>query len=225
MLPAVKCDMPDTYCYCPAAAGNKNLCSFRFIDNARNFIYYDVPKAGSSSIRETLFPDSWPYHNVLEPCKYSVKAAFVIDKDYKTFSFVRNPYARMVSAYFHFSKHGIIKDYESLSKAFNIELEEIDTFKGFVKMTTIHQNHHWQPQVTHIPSSINFIGKIESFQKDFDALCRLLNIRRRIIPRSNKTRHKHYSVYYDDETYNIVTERYSEDLQRFNYTFDRFDYV
>jgi hypothetical protein len=217
----IKCEMTNKYCYCPSAAGENRSCSFTFVNNEKNFIYYDVPKAGSTSIREMLFPDPYYGNEICTvPCRYSVKEKIIEEKEYKTFSFVRNPYDRMVSVFSHFNKNFNMKDYEHISAAFGFEPETIDTFKGFVKMSIAHQNHHWQPQTCFVPEDVDFIGKIENFQRDFDTVCDMIKISRMNILHSNKTNHKHYSTYYDEETYDLVTKRYSDDLKRFNYNFE-----
>ncbi len=40
------------------------------------------------------------------------------------------------------------------------------------------------------------------------------------VPHHNKSQHKHDSQYYSDLTRDIVAERFSRDIEMFNYTFD-----
>ena len=61
-------------------------------------------------------------------------------------------------------------------------------------------------------------------QGTIDQLCDFLKIERSELLHLNinnrKKENKHYSLYYDDELYDLVTEVYADDLATFNYTFE-----
>lgn len=86
---------------------------------------------------------------------------------------------------------------------------------------------------------VDFVGKLENFQRDFDKICLILKIKNSILPRVNssknpttlknkikkiifkpKTIHEHYTEYYDDELKGLVEKIYFKDLEKFDYTFE-----
>ena len=203
-------------CLCPSAAGDRRKYTFRYIDNVKNYIYYDVPKVGSSTLRRMLFPKSWPL-GPCSPCLNSVQAPIHTDKRYISFTFVRNPYDRILSAWKYFTTNsyaaGLLKDH-------NINVGKNTTFEEFLDISiNQHSDHHWQPQSDYVPQGVNFTGRLENFQKDYNALCNLIAFPKAQLLHEKQIKRKHYSEYYSKETKKIVTEVYAEDIDRFGYKF------
>ena len=67
--------------------------------------------------------------------------------------------------------------------------------------------------------NINFIGKYENLLNDFNYLkSQIPNIKE--LPYINKNNNKEeYKYYYNEYTYNIITDIYKNDITYFNYKF------
>jgi hypothetical protein len=141
-------------------------------------------------------------------------------KEYFTFTIVRNPYDKMVSQYKYFTESQNAKPTKKVKEYFKGY-----TFKKFLK------KFYTKPYVgdsthriiymdmLHPVDQIDFIGRFENLQEDFDIICEKIGIPQQQLPHNNKTEHKHYTEYYDDETREIVAEKYAKDIEYFGYKF------
>lgn len=217
------------------------------IDHKNKFIFVHVPKCGGTSI-ESLFDSnaqendvagsykgkSWHKHMTL----LDYENEFPDLSDYFKFSFVRNPWSMTLSMYkymwesdykfptkwrsnrtkykyFYVSfldwikspsfSSGTIRSLDIISQYDNsMSIQQPDTLSKWTSATT------W---------SLDFIGKFENLQPDFNTICDKIGIKNQQLPHINKTNHKHYSEYYDDETREIVARKYALDIDRFGYKF------
>ncbi len=171
-------------------------------------------------------------------CRHVGEAQF---RSFFKFAFVRNPWARLVSEYKY---GGYIRRYE---------------FKQFLADGLPEPG--WRDAYRHVlPQSaflfdelgnqlVDFVGRFESLQEDFDSVCNRLNIACGRLPHVNQSLAEdrvsdsivkrvkdlavksiygrrirerirgHYTKFYDGESRAFVEHYYRSDIERFGYTF------
>jgi len=194
------------------------------ISHKKKFVFFHIPKCGGSSLISKFkkYRDEEKYKDGHPKLDAIIEMNL---KNYFTFTFVRNPYDRLVSA-FYYIKNGNTGWYYDKQLKRKLGLRKLN-FKDFVK-TKLTQDTmskcHFAPVFGHFVSSdtiskIDFIGRVENLKSDFKIICNKLEISNIDIPHKNKSKHKHYTEYYDDETKEIVAKKYAKDIEYFNYKF------
>ncbi len=153
----------------------------------------------------------------------------VITKDYYKssfkFCFVRNPWDRVVSLYFY-QKNKIKMSFKELIKHLynhRHSIASLDVYnKVLARDKTIFTYAAWNQMINWIPGDIDFIGRFENYEEDLRQVLSLAKIdvsESDVVPHINKTDHKNYREYYDEDTKQMIAEMYKDDIERFNYTF------
>jgi hypothetical protein len=163
------------------------------------FVYFVIHKTGTRSIFD-LFGFQKEDFKIYDPNRY---------KEYFTWTLVRNPWDRLVSTY----KDKASKGYGPWCNFKNL------TFSDFIINKEGIKNSHTCVQKTQFPPNIDFIGRFENLQEDFNTICDKIGMPRQELPHKNKSKHKHYTEYYDDETRQIVAEKFAKDIEYFGYEF------
>jgi|3_EtaG_2_1085321.scaffolds.fasta_scaffold78799_2 hypothetical protein len=192
-------------------------------------IFVHVPKVAGGSIQRANIPLQLVGHNIR-------KKNYKYFKDIKkstnqfSFTFVRNPWDRCVSAFRWLNSAGKSRHHDK-KDAENFLLGDQNDFSGFIRHyksnNVILKQLHFKPQYQWICDDydnvlVDFIGRFENLQEDFNKLCDTIEVPREklVHHKKSKTKHKHYTEYYDDETRQIVAEKYSKDIEYFGYKFD-----
>jgi hypothetical protein len=86
------------------------------------------------------------------------------------------------------------------------------------------QHVHFQPQYTLLVDergelATDFIGRVETMQESYDALCARLGIPSRMLDKVNGSRRGDYRQYYDQALVDGVAQLYARDLELFGYGF------
>lgn len=202
-------------------------------------VYVHIPKCAGLSMGELCRNENISI-DAINTCEdhlnktYDTNCYVNIDslskKDLFSFSFVRNPFDRLVSAYKCPWVSGVEVTCHGKRK-YNLEF---DNFNSFVNKFVLNENDYsffrWSHVMPYTDTrmklfnhdgklQISFIGRFEKLQEDFNTICDKIGIPQQKLPHKNKTNHKHYTEYYDEETKSIVAEKYAKDIEYFGYEF------
>lgn len=127
------------------------------------------------------------------------------------FTTVRNPYSRAVSLFKHRSWNA--------SQTFNDFCNAIKREEYPSKCAKWHSSSLTEHIVDNDHLKVDFVIKLENIQEDFDTVCDKIGVAKKQLPHANKSRHRHYTEYYDQETKQIIEEKYAKDIEYFGYKF------
>ena len=203
------------------------------ISHKHKLIFIHIPKTGGTSVEDVLFKpngkrttkDLWMFPNKYQTGGLQhIMASHIIQEvsedifsEYFTFSIVRNPWDKMVSQYnYTITKRPDLRKY--------IGITESVSFKEYINHVVKAKIHvQWDPQYKFLyinkKCAVDYIGRFENLQEDFDTVCDKIGSPRQKLPHKNKSKHKHYTEYYDDETKQIISEKYAKDIEYFGYEF------
>ena len=208
------------------------------------FLFVHIAKTGGTSVRRSLQKFRWrdPFYapqwvasklsgltghtlaiKLPRHCK-AITAQEMLpretyDKLFK-FAFVRNPWDLQVSSYHHIKRE----------RPHLLEVDE--SFPDFLRRKLC-RDRPWQyhidisitPQRQYLVDLdgneiVDFVGRYESLQTDFDYCCDRIGLPRQVLPhRRRATDRSEYRTYYDDSTRALVAEHFAMDIEAFGYEF------
>jgi hypothetical protein len=188
-------------------------------------IYVRIPKCASRSVSQSLFGNFGGGHQTI--LEYQLIFSRKEFSTYFKFTLVRNPWDRLVSAYHFLREGGIAKTDMAWADKHLFAYIDFDVFvKTWVNRDTIHSFQHFRPQYEYICGRqgrllLDFVGYYENLDGDFAYIQDRLGISGKLLF-SNKTRSRRrdYRSYYDDDTAQIVSDVYAEDIRILGYNFD-----
>lgn len=191
----------------------------------KNCIFIHIPKAAGISINKSLFKNYGGGHRPAIHYKMLFK-----NKDFKNmykFTFVRNPYDRLFSAYNYLNKGGFNKRDRDWKKK---HLTNINSFEEFVMQwlsaKNIKRNLHFIPQYKFIytPFSlkklVDFVGYYENLDHDYHQVLKRLSINEELEKLNTNNITGSYKDHYSKEMKDKVSALYKVDLKLFKYDFD-----
>ena len=219
------------------------------ISHKHKFIFVEFPKTGTTSVGGVLKNYCETETNESADSLYwkhaqpkTIKELFEKEnkkdewKHYFKFTFTRNPFDRVVS-YWNYI-HKSLEMYKAMCEEKGLDWKpdhyhwiefcqkvtsKCKSFKEYIKYTSngVATGLDTVFSLSHDGNEkfVDFIGRFENLQEDFDIVCDKIGILKQKLPHKNKTKHKHYTEYYDDETKQIVAEKYAKDIEYFGYEF------
>ncbi len=135
---------------------------------------------------------------------------------YFKFAFVRNPWSRVVSWYKNVMRDELHQKEHKVTKNC-----------GFEEFLEKHTNQ-WalRPQLFWLKNSsgelgVDFVGKFESLEQDFSKACERIGVDHVQLPKMLDGNIGQYANYYNQRTRKIVSELYAEEIEMFEYAFER----
>lgn len=216
--------------------------------------YRNIPKTGTTSFK-------WWARDNIKDCEILEDPSRIYNMQHltleeiqnrwpnygTTFTFVRNPFDRLVSIFHHVGQDAEARLKQrplgGTKEQFGVKQEELDTIpievdikvlqvyrKGFDYW--VHSDfvpnyndslnsllHEKQSQMTWLNNVLpDIIIKIEDVNAKFKILQDLLSCPVPFI-HINKSNHKHYKEYYNQSSRKIVEDLFKDDLDKFNYEF------
>ena len=173
----------------------------------KNVLFVHIPRTGGTSICDALNlkhkkgPAMQLLHHSNDVSGFD---------DYYKFSFVRNPFDRIVSVYLHGKFRGRIK-------------KQLD-FIGFcqqLKDKTYYHPYMNEPLTYWTKKTgLDFIGRFENLKEDFQKVVEAIDFGECVLPWLNKSLDHEVlptQTFYCDESKEIILDLFKEDFEEFGY--------
>ena len=216
------------------------------IERGKNVVFVHIPRTGGTSIEillgmtgaENLWGfapiPSWgtncsPQHFTFQDLQRNLPDKF-LSRAFK-FAFVRNPWDRFVSEFEWRRRHWNSRSSSSPRVYDNRDLESLDAFTRLLRLppdrrldSSIGLDSHLETQTSFLIDplgniAVDFVGRFEKFETDLRSVLECLGIVANAIPHANGGPIRDYRAYYSRDTQEAVRRFYSDDIERFGYSF------
>ena len=197
------------------------------VSDEKKVIYLSISKAANTSIKATFadiadMRDNYDIHykNIVQAQKELTKK----QKEYFKFTFVRNPFSRLVSSYVNKYKNGLGKrgyiSYDYYLLGYLKADKGFDNYvKKIIKLPDFLANDHFKSQYCCVykrgKKLVDYVGKFESINNDFPDIQKKFSLN--ALPHFNKTLNLNWMDYYSFETAGLVYRKYHKDIKEFGY--------
>lgn len=192
----------------------------------QELLFLHTPKVAGSSMNATPLAKKVKYKiHSFKGDVYDKVQELGAENSFK-YGFVRNPYSRFVSLYNYFTKmneqHPFYKYNAPIVKVVH-RYDSLNAFCEAFEELRLKGNFHFRPQVMYFTSEheqykVDFTGKYENLQSDFNALCEKVGLDTFELPVANSSGQvQDYMALYSDESKKVIENFYKDDFDFFNY--------
>lgn len=185
-------------------------------------IYVHIPKTAGVAINKALYGNLGGSHLTVK--LYKRIFGPLTFRKYFTFTFVRNPYSRVYSAYTFLKNGGFCeRDRKWAEKNIKPYTSVNDFVENWLNEQTMWSYDHFRPQYSYVCDlsnmpEVDFIGKFESIDNDFSKVCEILDIHNRLTVRNKGVKdHSEWESVLTDSSIQKITDLYQKDFETFNY--------
>jgi len=209
------------------------------ISDSHDFIFLQMRKVASTSMQAILRPLciprpagrmahlksrarlEWDYHKYVFRTHDDILAAkrrmpAEIFAGYFKFAFVRNPWERLVSEYEYIlrqpqhGRHARVRRLKNFSEFIRMQIPRRDAYQ--INMLCDKKGR----------LLVDFVGKLENLQNDWQTACLRVGIPYQALPRKNVTQYNNYRDFFDRESVQLVAKHWAREIKEFDYDFDKF---
>ncbi|MDP0490493.1 MAG: sulfotransferase family 2 domain-containing protein [Verrucomicrobiota bacterium JB023] len=180
----------------------------------RRFCFIHIPKTGGTSIERAF---GWYQGNRGDQDHQTLilkQENGSIEDDYFVFTYVRNPWSRMVSWY-----RNVMRDEKKRKR---MKMWPRQSFPSFVAKTI--KRNQLPPQWDWVKTrndelGVDFVGRFEHLQRDFETICGKLEIDTITLPHEVASTPVDYRSFYEDKTRRLIEDYYRKDIENWGYEF------
>lgn len=192
-------------------------------------IFIHIPKTAGLSVSKALFGNFAGTHLNIDHYLTSFGRHTVMN--YFKFTFVRNPWDRLYSAFSFIKSGGLNEDDKAFEQQYLSDCHDFNTFiMEWMDEENMLMYWHFMPQYHFITSIqdrsrilVDFIGRYENLEADFAQVCSKLHVKKPVLNPINVTkpaiRKYAYNEMYTPEMRHKVACLYHRDIDMFGYTF------
>jgi len=216
------------------------------LSNKYQFLFVHIAKTGGTSVRAALNKLRWrdPYYPMMFLChrfshltghklgtKFPRHSKIIAAKEMLPealftnlfkFSFVRNPWDLQVSSFHHIKRERpqVMNGINDFNEFMRWKFDPDRPYQYHIDTSLELQTDYLVD--LHGNKLVDFIGRTEQLQQDFDFACEKIGINKIALPQKRKAmdRKNDYRSYYTDEVAALVAEHFTKDIEMLSYRFD-----